>query len=88
MDIEHKVYVLYSNEEDAFYVGYTADLDRRMREHQAGQTYSTSRRQGLKLIFYEAYLSKQDALRRELYLKTSKGKKALKLMLRETLAGE
>lgn len=35
----------------------------------------------LKLIFYEAYLMKSDAQRREVYLKTTKGKRALKLML-------
>jgi len=35
----------------------------------------------LKLIFYEAYLVKSDAQRREMYLKTTKGKRALKLML-------
>jgi len=35
----------------------------------------------LELIFYEAYLEKSDAQRREIYLKTTKGKRALKLML-------
>jgi putative endonuclease len=39
----------------------------------------------LKLLFYEAYLSREDALRREKYFKTTDGKRAIKLMIRETL---
>jgi len=37
------------------------------------------------LVFYEAFLSKEDAKRREGYFKTNKGKKALKLMLLASL---
>jgi predicted GIY-YIG superfamily endonuclease len=37
------------------------------------------------LIFYEAYKNKYDALRREKYLKTTKGRTTLKSMLREFL---
>lgn len=37
----------------------------------------------VELVFYEAYRNKYDALRREKYLKTSKGKSTLKNMLRE-----
>jgi putative endonuclease len=35
------------------------------------------------VIFYEAYLHRDDALRREKYLKTTQGKQALRRMLRE-----
>jgi len=37
------------------------------------------------LVFCEYYLSKSDMIRREKYLKTSVGKKGLKLMIRKTL---
>jgi len=39
----------------------------------------------VKLIFYECFLAKEDSIRRENYLKTSKGKSTIKLMLRDTL---
>ena len=42
----------------------------------------------MKLIFYEAYLSENDARRRELYLKTTKGKRTLKLMLEDYFKSE
>jgi hypothetical protein len=40
------------------------------------------------LVFYEAYLNGYDAKRRENYLKTDKGKKALQIMLAEFLRGQ
>ncbi len=49
-----------------------------------GLSKSTAPRRPLHLIFYEAYLNKNDATRREKYFKTTKGKRALKIMLRST----
>lgn len=40
------------------------------------------------LVFYEAFAAKQDAVRREKYLKSTKGKRTLKLMLKDSLAIE
>ena len=67
------------------YAGYTDNLKRRLSEHLAGKVKSTRNRRPLKLIYYEAFVSKEDARRREKYFKTTKGKSTLRLMLRETL---
>ena len=40
----------------------------------------------VKLVYFEAFANKQDARRREQYLKTTKGRNGLRLILRETLA--
>lgn len=77
------VYVLKSGER--LYVGYTIDLKRRLKEHNAGQNIATKPYAPWTLIFYEAYLTQGDALRREGYLKTTQGKRSLRLMLREYL---
>lgn len=37
----------------------------------------------ISLIFYEAFENESDARRREIYLKSTKGKKTIKLMLKE-----
>jgi len=68
-----------------FYIGYTSSLKRRNNEHVSKKVKSTARRKELSLIFYEAYIAKEDAMRRERYFKTSKGKKVLRQMLRESL---
>jgi putative endonuclease len=87
MFLEHfyNVYVLLSQRDNKFYIGFTNDLLRRFKEHEQGKNISTARRLPLKLIYFEGHLSKKDALRRESYFKTTKGKVTLRQMLRESL---
>lgn len=77
------VYVLYSHKDRKFYIGFTENLKKRFVEHQQGKVPSTTPRLPVELIFYEAYRNKYDALRREKYLKSSKGKTTLQSMLKE-----
>ncbi len=79
------VYVLLSERDGMFYIGFTADLKRRLKEHQTGKNKSTKARLPIRLVYYEAHLSKADAMRRERYFKTAKGKSSLRQMLRESL---
>jgi len=78
-------YVLYSLKDEKFYIGSTSDLKDRLTRHFRGQAEATAPRRPFNLIFCEYFLAKKDALRRERYFKTNPGKKALKLMLRESL---
>ena len=80
-------YILQSLKDKKLYIGFSHDLKDRMDRHRRGEVLSTKDRRPLKLIFYEAFLDKGDALRREGYFKTNQGKKALKLMLRVYLGG-
>lgn len=82
----HYVYVLLSQKDNNFYIGFTSDLKRRLKEHKDGKAYSTKSRRPLKLIYYEAHASQIDARRREDYFKTSKGKATLRQILRDSLA--
>lgn len=79
------VYVLLSLKDHRFYIGYTNNLKRRLNEHNSGKNISTKPRLPLKLIYYEAHLSKSDAMRRESYFKTTKGKSTLRQVLRDSL---
>lgn len=79
------VYLLKSKKKDNWhYVGYTSNLKERFKEHQDGLSESTKPYRPLELIFYEAYKAKSDAKRREAYFKTNKGKRTLKLMLKDS----
>lgn len=78
-------YVLYSDKDRKFYIGYTQDLRSRYELHKEGCVPATASRRPPRLIFYEAYLNRYDALRRESYLKTSKGKTTLRSMLKDFL---
>lgn len=70
------VYVLKSPKQ--FYIGYTNDLRRRIKEHEHNQSFATKNRGPWKLVYYEASLSEKEARVREKYLKTAWGKRYLK----------
>ena len=59
------VYLLQSPVRGSIYIGYTADLKRRFKEHQ-----SQSNHHGWKLVYYEAYRVECDARERERKLKS------------------
>ena len=81
----HYAYILLSLKDHQLYIGYSTDVFRRLEEHNRGYNSSTEYRRPLKMIYYEMHLSKNDAVRRERYFKTSKGKATLRQMLRTTL---
>lgn len=83
------VYVLQSSKNKKWlYKGSTADLPKRVKDHNSGKNFSTGPHAPLKLIYYEAYLLKSDAEARERYLKTSMGMRVLKKQLRHFLEGD
>lgn len=79
------VYVLFSLKDGRLYTGYSAELRRRISEHYAGKSAATRNRRPLKLIYYEAYLTIEEAQRREKYLKGGNGRGQLKKQLSITL---
>ena len=80
----HYVYILRSEKNGKLYKGSTNDLQRRVREHNLGKSTFTAGNGGpWKLIYYEAFLSKRDARREELFLKTGKGKERIKHLFAE-----
>jgi putative endonuclease len=76
------VYILQSQLDKKFYIGYSANLKRRLLEHKTGLVVSTRKRRPLVLVMYEAYAVKEDAIARELFFKSTKGK----IQLRKQLA--
>ncbi len=81
------VYVLQSEKDKFFYVGYTHDLENRLNLHNNGKVLSTKNRRPMKLIYFEYCLNQKDATHRERYLKTSWGKRYIKTRLKDYLTG-
>lgn len=79
------VYILFSQKDFLLYIGFSTNIDARVKKHNSGGNKSTANRIPLELIFCEFYLYEEDARKREMYFKTTMGKKAIKLMLRGTL---
>ena len=63
------VYMIKSINRNFVYTGYTDNLKRRFKEHNSKQNISTKLYAPFKLIYYESYLNKLDALDRERQLK-------------------
>jgi putative endonuclease len=80
-------YVLQSEKDGNLYVGFSKDLKLRFEQHASGRVESTRDRRPLKLIYYEATLVRDDAIRREKYLKTHYGKMFLKKRLKSYFTG-
>ncbi|MBI2007245.1 MAG: GIY-YIG nuclease family protein [Candidatus Blackburnbacteria bacterium] len=71
------VYVLFSDRDKKLYIGFTPDLKNRIRKHKTGYVRATKNRRPLGLIYYEAYLLRSDAVKREGYLKSGGGRREL-----------
>jgi len=71
-------YVLMSEIDNKLYIGYSNDLKNRYKEHCQGLVESTKYRRPLKLVYYEACLEENKAIKREKYFKTGFGRRFLK----------
>jgi len=76
------VYVIESESSGSWYIGYSGDLRSRVKKHNQNGNTSTSNRGPWKLIYYEAYLTKEDAIGREKFLKSGSGWRFLKKQLK------
>jgi len=75
------VYLLESEIDKSWYIGYSSDLKTRFKSHNKGENLATKNKKPWKLIYYEAYTIRLDAKRREQFLKSGSGRKFLKRQL-------
>ena len=75
------VYLLESLNDRSWYIGYSADLKKRFTSHNKGENAATRIKKPWKLIYYEAYLDRIDAKKRERFLKSGSGRKFLRRQL-------
>ena len=76
--IMYYTYVLKGLKDGKLYIGFTKNLKKRFEEHQKGLVRITKSRRAFRLVYYEACLKKDKAVRREKYFKTGFGRKFLK----------
>ena len=76
-------YILESQKDKSWYIGYTSDLKNRLRDHNRGYGGATTskNKDGWKLIYCEGYTNIQDAKGRERFLKSGAGRKYVKRQL-------
>jgi putative endonuclease len=74
-------YVLRSTRDRELYIGWTNNLKSRLKEHNSGNVKATRSRVPFKLIYYEACLDRDGAIKREKQLKSGFGRGYLKRRL-------
>ena len=71
-------YVIKSLHHDFLYKGHCENLDKRLSQHNAGMTQSIRRYVPFQLIYKESFATREEAIAREKYFKTSAGRRFLK----------
>lgn len=69
------VYILKSSIAKKSYVGYTKNLEKRIKEHNSGDSIFTSKYRPWEVIYTEEVKSAEDGRKREKYLKSSSGRR-------------
>ena len=82
------VYVLYSPSSERYYVGMTANINRRLGEHNLGNTPSTKPFIPWVVVFQEEFSKRPEARLREKYLKSAAGRRWRKENIRPRGATE
>jgi len=55
----YKVYILQSNKNNKYYIGYSSNLDKRIKQHNQGLNTSTKGGVPWKIIYTEDYCEKK-----------------------------
>jgi len=76
------VYILKSLKNSRFYTGSTNNLKRRIAEHNSGQSKYTKLTKPFVLLHFEEFKTRSEAIARERFLKTGKGREELKQILK------
>lgn len=80
----YSVYILYSKNLNQTYVGFTSNLERRLKEHKQSPTKTTRRSNDYILVWYAKFIERSFAEKFEKYLKSHSGR----IFMRKRLIGD
>ena len=83
--MHYYTYVLFSLRDKRLYIGFTTNLKNRLSEHANGKVTATKYPKPPKLIHYQYFIDKEEAKKREVFLKSGFGRNQLKESLKKTL---
>ena len=77
----HYVYILQSLKDGRYYIGETKNVGERLNFHNAGKQRSTRKRIPFRLVLFEEYADRNEAIKREKQLKSWKGGEAFQNLI-------
>jgi putative endonuclease len=75
-------YILRSLIKNRYYIGHTEDIKNRLKRHNAGKVKSTKNGRPWVIIYTEEFNTKSESYRRELQIKSYKGGRAFKNLIK------
>ena len=76
------IYILKSEKNEKYYIGYTSDLSQRIKNHNSGKNTSTKHGVPWKMVYHEEFEDKKLAWLREKQIKSYKGGEAFKKLVK------
>jgi len=78
------MYVLQSEKNGRFYIGYSELPDRRLIEHNSGKVPSTRNFRPWKKVYSESFMTEIEAIQREKQVKAMKSRKYILTLIGQT----
>ena len=75
-------YTIYNKNSNKIYIGHTADLNKRLKRHNAGAVRSTKANRPYEIVYTETYKTKSEAFLRELDIKKRKSRKYIESLIK------
>ncbi len=80
--MEYTCYILFSESLNKFYIGYTSDeLSIRLKKHLANHTGYTAKAKDWKVVYFELFDTKEQAMSRERFIKKQKSRKYIEQLI-------
>jgi putative endonuclease len=77
-------YVVKSEKDNSYYIGYTQDIIKRLEYHNKGKSRFTKSRRPYKLVFKKEFETRKKAMNYEMYLKSLKKRSYLEKIIDST----
>lgn len=75
------LYILQSEKNGRFYIGSCEDIDARLARHNAGATTSTKSGRPWKVVYFEEFSTRSEAIKRENEVKVKKSRKYIEFLI-------
>ncbi|HMO61281.1 MAG TPA: GIY-YIG nuclease family protein [Ferruginibacter sp.] len=78
-------YILQSLKDFSFYIGQTDDLDKRVCKHNDGFSKYSSSKIPMRLVYFEVFATRTEALKREKEIKNKKSRQYIQYLIEQKL---
>lgn len=74
-------YILQSLKDQSFYIGFTSNLEQRLKKHNNSSSGYTSTKKPWKIVYFESFDIESKARKRELAIKKKKSRKYIEYLI-------